>query len=149
MDQRTQARADGRQALPSAGAALIAGASALHVLWGTGSSWPARDRRELADLVAGTSEFPGSGACFTVAAVLAGAAAVVATRAGGLRGRAGRACIAGAFAVRGVAGLSGSTRSLVPWAPSDRFVDLDRRYYGPLCVAIAALVAAGLTGKGR
>jgi hypothetical protein len=133
-----------RRALSAIGAALIAGASALHAAWGTGSAWPATDRRELADLVAGTDEFPDRTACFVVSALLAGTAAVVATAPGGPRGRAVRACIAGGFAVRGVAGLTGSTRWLVPWTPSRRFVDLDRRYYGPLCVAIGALVAAGI-----
>jgi len=149
MNQRTHIRAPGRRALSVTGAALIAGASAMHAVWGTGSAWPARDRRELADLVVGTQEFPDTSACFTVATLLAGAAAVVARGAGGPRGRASRACIAGVFAIRGVAGLTGSTRWLVPWTPSDRFADWDRRYYGPLCVAIAALVAGDIPNGRR
>ena len=100
-------------------------------------------------MVVGTDEFPGKTACFTIAALLAGAAATVATEAGGPRGRAARACITGGFAVRGLAGLTGSTRWLVPWTPSTRFVHLDRRYYGPLCLTIAALVASDLTNDGE
>ena len=130
-------------------AALIAGASGLHALWGTGSAWPARDRRELAELVAGTEDAPGSGACFAVAALLAGAAAVVVRAPDGPAERVGKACVAGVFALRGAAGLTGSTGRLVPWTPSARFVERDRRYYGPLCVSIAALVAVDLVGRRR
>jgi hypothetical protein len=137
------AGAPGAASLTAAG--LLAGAAALHVAWGTGSSWPAATRRELADMVAGTDVFPDRSACFTVAAALSVAAGVVAVGADGPVGRAARACIAGGLAVRGVAGLTGSTRLLVPWTPSPRFVGLDRRVHGPLCLAIAALVARDLT----
>ena len=130
-------------------AALIAAASAVHALWGTGSSWPTQDRRELADLVAGTDDVPDRAACFAVATVLAGAAAVVGWAPDGSGGRAGRACVGGVFALRGVAGLTGSTGRLVPWTPSRRFVERDRRYSGPLCVTIAALVAVDLLGRRR
>lgn len=131
--------------IPSVTAAvLLAGASGMHALWGTGSAWPARDRTELAELVVGTEDFPGSGACFAVAAVLAGSATVAAVAPRGAGGRAARAGVAGVFAIRGVAGLTGSTGRLVPWTPSKRFVDRDRRAYGPLCVLIAALVSVDL-----
>lgn len=125
-------------------AALLAAAPGMHALWGTGSPWPARDRRELADLVVGTEDFPDSGACFAVAAGLAGAAMVAAVAPDGAGGRAARAGIAGVFAVRGVAGLTESTGRLLPWTPSKRFVYRDRRGYGPLCVLIAALVSVDL-----
>ena len=134
----------GRRALSGSGAALIAGAAALHALWGTGSAWPARDRRDLADAVAGTPEFPGPAACSAVAILLGGAAVVVARGARGPGGRLAVAGIAGGFAIRGVAGVTGAARWLATPAPSDRFVALDRRYYGPLCLTIAALVAADL-----
>lgn len=129
--------------------AVIGAVSCLHALWGIGSAWPARDRRELADLVAGTEELPGPGACFAVAALLAGAAAVVARAPDGAVGGAARAGVAGVFALRGVAGVTGSTGRLVPWTPSGRFVDRDRRYYGPLCLTIAAAVATDLRSRHR
>lgn len=133
-----------RAALRMSGAGVIAAASALHGWWGTGSSWPAQDRLELADMVLGTDDFPSKRACFTTAAVLATASAIAAKRPGGSGGRAARACIASGFTLRGVAGITGATRWLVPWEPSSRFVGLDRRYYGPLCLTIATLVAADL-----
>ncbi|MGY1745024.1 DUF3995 domain-containing protein [Blastococcus sp. SYSU D00695] len=139
-----------RASAPSAAAAaLLGGAAVLHAVWATGSAWPARDRRRLAEHVAGTEEFPAPAACLTVAGLLAGAAAVVARRAPGPPARAARACVAGVFAVRGVAGMGGATGALVPWTPSPRFVELDRRFYGPLCATVAALVVAGTPRSGR
>ncbi|WP_199425329.1 DUF3995 domain-containing protein [Actinotalea solisilvae] len=134
--------------LPRVGSAVLAAAAALHAVWAAGSAWPARDRRELANLVAGTDEFPGPVPCIAVAGALTLAAALVTSEAGGARGRAARAALTVGFAVRGVAGAAGATRVLVPWTPSDRFVAMDRRFYGPLCLVIAALVAAGLPGRG-
>lgn len=126
------------------GASLLAGAAALHVVWGRGSSWPAADRRALADVVAGTEEVPDARACLAVATLLAGAAGTVAARPAGPVGRTARGCIAAVLAVRGLTGLTGTTGLLVPWTPSIRFVELDRRCHGPLCLAIAALVASDL-----
>lgn len=128
----------------AAAAALIGGAAGLHLLWGTGSSWPASDRRELADLVAGTEDFPGTGPCLTVATLLAGAAVVVGRAPGGRVERVGAAGVAGVFALRGLAGLTGSTSRLVPWSPSARFAERDRRWYGPLCLGVSGLVALAL-----
>ena len=124
-----------------AGATLIAAAAGVHVLWGTGSAWPARDRRELAEVVVGTEEFPGSAACFAVATLLVGAAGVVAAGPGGAVRRTARRGITTAFALRGVTGVTGLTSVMTPWTPSERFVEADRRFYGPLCLVIAALIA--------
>jgi hypothetical protein len=63
--------------------------------------------------------------------------------------RLARAGIAAGFLVRGVAGVTGNTRLLVGWTPAPRFVRLDRRYYGPLCLAIAATAARSGLGAGR
>jgi hypothetical protein len=145
-----------RTALSGPAAAVLAGIAALHVLWGTGAAWPASDRRELADVVAGTDEMPGSSACFAVAAALVTAAAVTAG-AGAGRGpvRLARRGAAGVLLVRGVAGITGATGLLVPWAPSRRFQALDRRWYGPLCLGLGSAVALSdsaaprLRGPGR
>lgn len=139
----------GRRALPTCAATLLGSAAAVHLLWATGSAWPARDRDDLADLVAGTQAFPGPVPCVAVAGVLTTAAALVAKDAGGTRARAARAALAVGLAVRGVAGVTGRTRALVPWTPTDRFARMDRRFYGPLCLVIAALVAAGLPAGAR
>jgi hypothetical protein len=136
--------------VPLAGATVLAGLSALHLSWATGSVWPARSRSELSAVMAGRSEVPSPMACLVVATGLAGAAALV----GGVGAdrpvaRLARAGIAAGFLVRGVAGLTGNTRLLVQWTPAPRFVRLDRRYYGPLCLAIAATAARSGLGAGR
>jgi Protein of unknown function (DUF3995) len=132
-----------------AGSVVLAGLSALHVSWACGSSWPAPDRTELAAVVAGTDQVPSARACLEVAGVLAAAAALVGG-AGGRRPAAqvARLAVAGGFLARGAAGVSGATGRLVPWQPAPRFARLDRRYYGPLCLAIAASALASLCPPG-
>jgi len=128
-----------------AAAAGLAAVSALHAAWATGSCWPAVDRRSLADTVAGARDMPGPAACLAVSAALAAAAAVTAG-VGGEQPLAvtARAAVAVTLSARAATGLTGGTHLLVPWTPSARFVDLDRRLYGPCCGLLAALVAAGL-----
>jgi hypothetical protein len=46
-----------------------------------------------------------------------------------------RAASAGLMAI---AGLAGRTDLLSPGSDSERFRDLDRRFYSPLCLALAA-----------
>jgi hypothetical protein len=137
------------RAVAIAGSAVLAGLSALHVSWAGGSAWPTSDRTELAAVMAGTEQVPSARACLEVAGVLAVAAAVVGG-AGGRRPAAqvARLAVAGGFLVRGTAGLSGATGRLVPWEPTPRFRQLDRRYYSPLCLAISASALASLRPPG-
>ena len=86
---------------------------------------------------------PGPVACFAVGGLLFSAAALTAgvpRRPSWFR-RLGAATVTATFLFRGLLGLSGRTQTLFPEADSERFRDLDRRYYGPLCLAIAALSA--------
>ena len=80
---------------------------------------------------------------FAVAGLLFSAAALTAglPRRGSRIRRLGAATVTATFLFRGLLGVSGRTQALFPDADSDRFRDLDRRYYGPLCLAIAALSA--------
>lgn len=116
--------------------AVLAG---LHMAWGAGASFPLGDRASLADTIAGTDDVPAPAECGVVAGLLGVAAALVADIAPvapAIR-RAGVAGVAATLGLRGVAGLSGRTDLLVPRTPSARFVRLDRRYYGPLCLVLA------------
>lgn len=119
---------------------ILGGLAVLHAAWGFGSSFPFGDRRELADVVAGTQAVPSPPECFGVSALLAVAALLVADARALPRPlrRLGVCGVAAVLALRGVAGVAGRTGSLVSWVPSDRFVRLDRRYYGPLCLALAS-----------
>ena len=133
-----------------AGAAVLAGLAGLHALWGTGSSWPVADRSRLAEVVAGTEQVPPPAACFVVAGALATAAALVAGTGGSHPvARVGRAGVTAVLTARGLAGVTGRTRLLVPWTPSPGFVALDRRRYGPLCLALGAAAATSLVPRRR
>jgi hypothetical protein len=134
-----------RLARPAAAGTLFA-LGVLHAVWATGSAWPARDRRRLANLVAGTEAMPGGVWCMAVAGGLASAGALVAG-VGGERSiaRVAGAVVCGAFLVRGGAGLTGTTHLLVSWRPDGEFVRRDRRWYGPLCLGNGAAIAPTLT----
>lgn len=131
---------------PAFAAAGLVGLAALHAAWGAGASFPAPDREELADLIAGTEAVPPARQCLAVAGLLATAASLVASIGPwppAVR-RAGVVGVVGVLGARGIAGLTGRTDLLVPWTPSARFVGLDRRYYGPLCLALAVGASTSL-----
>ena len=126
-------------------AVVLLALAALHAYWGFGGVWPGTDTRSCARTVAGfrnIDAMPGPGASFAVAAALA-ATALVALAIGGLLalplpGLLVSAAALGAtlvFAGRGIAGFTPAWRRLTPEQP---FAALDRRYYSPLCLAMAA-----------
>lgn len=125
---------------------------ALHVLWATGSRWPLPDRERFADSVTGrpAGKAPGALACLAVAGLLGTAAALVdgrPRRAPGLS-RVGSAGVVTVLTVRGSLGLAGRTDLLSPGSASERFRELDRRIYAPLCLALAALAAPAMLPHG-
>ncbi len=88
---------------------------------------------------------PGALACGVVSAALAAAAALTA----GVGAEhpvavLSRAAVAAALLARAGTGLAGHTGLLVPWTPSQHFVELDRRLYGPVCGVVGTLVALHL-----
>jgi hypothetical protein len=127
-------------------AVTLVGIAGLHALWAGGSAWPAPDRDTLANVVAGHDggAVPSGAACVSVAALLAIAAAFVAGQPRRLPHlqRAGAAGVAVALAVRGSLGLAGRTDLISPGSTSPRFRQLDRRYYSPLCLSLAAAAAS-------
>ena len=127
-------------------AVSLAAIGALHGLWATGSTFPFPDEQTMADTVAGTTRAPGVPETVAVAGLLTAAAALVTDIAPLPRTirRLGVGVVATVLAARGALGLAGRTDVLVPWTPSDRFVELDRRYYSPLCLALAAGAAVSL-----
>jgi hypothetical protein len=129
----------------SAAVTLLALAG-LHAGWAFGWSWPARDRDQLADLMAGRADgsVPPPAACVAVAGLLASAAGLVAgrPRRGSRLRPAGALGVAAVLGVRGACGLAGRTDLVSPGSTSPRFRRLDRRYYSPLCVLLAAAAAS-------
>ena len=120
--------------------ATLAAIGALHLAWGKGSSFPFRSHADLADAVVGSRAVPSPAACRTVAAALFVASALVADLPiGPRRARtAGRVGVATVLATRGFVGMSGRTDVLSPGSSSPKFRRRDRRYYSPLCLALAA-----------
>lgn len=128
-----------------AGAGGLLAIAGVHAAWALGYSWPAPDKRSLARAVIGRDEMPSSGACWSVAAPLLAASALVAgyPRGSGRIGwfrDAGLACVVGAFLIRGLAGAFGL---LPPQRASEVFARWDRRLYSPLCFVLALLCAFG------
>lgn len=117
-------------------------------MWAGGSSWPAADREQLADLVVGRRPFPGTGATSAVTVLLGAATAVTAVRSGLLPfpgGRSARPVSVSAKAVvatlvtRGAVGLVVTGLGLGQATPEFRRWDL--RLYSPGCLALGLAVA--------
>jgi len=134
-----EARRVAREA--TAGTLLVVGA--LHAAWGAGSNWPMSSREELSDVVLGSPglERENAPACYAVAGLLGVAAALVSGRPRQFD-RPRRVAVTGVALVlagRGTLGLTGRTDLVSPTSTGDRFRQLDRRLYSPLCLALAAL----------
>ncbi len=125
------------------GAGGMLAVAALHANWARGSAWPARDERALARAVIGRDTMPSAPACLTVAALLATGDALVAGRPRRwprVR-RLGVTTVATTLAARGIIGAAG----LMPHERgSATFARWNHRLYSPLCLALAALCAAGI-----
>lgn len=117
----------------------LASLAGLHAAWGLGSSFPFRERLQLADAVVGTTDVPPRSACFAVACLLALASATVLKIVPLPRAirRVALASLAGVFILRASAGLIGKTDLLSPGSNSERFKRLDRQFYSPLCLVLA------------
>jgi uncharacterized protein DUF3995 len=119
--------------------------SAIHAYWGFGGYWPAGSPERLAKAAVGTPNVkmvPSAGACFLVAAVLAGVAAWPLFAAGLLPAVWPRwltllagGGMAAAFVGRGLAGYTAAWRRRFSEEP---FASLDRLAYSPLCLLLGA-----------
>ena len=127
-------------------ATILLGIAGLHAAWALGASWPAKDRDALADLMAGRAggSVPPPVACLAVTVLLTSASGLVAGRPRRLPRlrRAGTGGVAAVLAVRGAFGMLGRTDLVSPGSTSPRFRRLDRRYYSPLCLFLAAAAAS-------
>lgn len=148
----------GKQRESDVSAVLISGVlaliAAIHVLWAFGITWPAPTARDLAQRVAGFEgqhDMPPPLACIAVAVILmigAGLALAVS----GILPKPGPDWMyhlaiwgmAAVFAARGIAAYTKGWRALTPVEP---FATYDRRYYGPLCLILAALTATLALGN--
>jgi hypothetical protein len=117
---------------------VLAAIAVLHLSWALGHWWPLRDETALARAVVGRrgiTRMPGAVPTALVVVALLGVLRWVwlmrahdhwLVTLGGL-------AIAAVFLARGAASLAGVMARLMPEEP---FATLDRRYYGPLCLAL-------------
>jgi len=137
----------------------LGAAGAVHLLWATGSSWPAKSRDELADLVVGVRPFPSNPMTMGVVAAIGVATGLVVAESrrhpeevGADPSPAERAvrvatvAVPAVLAARGVGGLVASALELGD--ATAVFRHWDRRLYSPLCLALAALSAAATARLG-
>ncbi|GAA1315753.1 DUF3995 domain-containing protein [Saccharothrix xinjiangensis] len=129
-------------AVLTASALVLVGA--LHVVWAF-SPWPLRTREDFARRVVDVpvDRLPTPGMTLGVALLLGAAAYLIAARADLVAApgpswlpTAGAAGVAAVLLLRGTAGLVMSSRR------TTEFARLDRRYYSPLCLGLAASCAA-------
>ena len=125
-----------------AGGGLLATAG-LHVAWGRGSAFPARDRAALAEGVIGAPPgsvdapgpgVPGPAACYTVAGALTVAAVGI-----NARGPVRRLIALGVVAALGTRGAVGLAGLMPQETGSPTFRRWNRLLYSPLCLVLAAL----------
>jgi Protein of unknown function (DUF3995) len=141
-----------RSSVAVATAVGLGSISAIHVLWGRGSTFPFRDRQELNDQVVGQQVTPSPASCYAVAGVLAVAAVSVERAALGssLIARLATVGCSVVLGTRAVLGFIGRTDLAVPGSTSAAFRRNDRRVFAPLCAALAsgaAIAAIGVPGR--
>ncbi len=134
-------------------ATVLVAVGAIHVYWGGGGVWPAKDTESLVDLVIGMGPdkpMPGLGLSLLVAgAMLAGGALLLVAR-GVLPLDPSVAspavvrwlvwAMAGVFALRGLGGLV--ERWIRPEIQGTRYGWASPRIYSPLCLLLAAASVA-------
>ena len=128
---------------------VLVALAAVHAYWGLGGRWPGHDDASLVERVVGRTKgmrAPSPAACFAVAAALLAGAALVWLHSGRLlTGWAAAATTVGfwgaalAFLLRGLAGF---VPAVFRYAEGTPFHWLNRTFYSPLCLAIAAAFAA-------
>lgn len=139
-----------RRLRPVAGltAAVLGAVAALHAAWAAGSTWPYGDPTTLTRSVLGVPEagdFPPPGLTLAVTGALtvtAGAAVARTATSESVR-RVARLLTLPAAAVLAVRGFGGFAQSLLaPHAATPEFTRNDLRIYSPLCIGLAAGLAA-------
>lgn len=142
MTRRRERGVGRRRAARTVTAMGLGAVGALHLVWATGSAFPAHDRETLAKNVVGAPEAPGPGACTVVGVGLMTVAAMIAS---GRPRRLSRLVSAGAAVGLGLRAAAGGDVALrvvgLPQATDSAFRRWDTRLYRPLCAALALSAA--------
>ncbi len=128
---------------------VLVALAAVHAYWGLGGRWPGHDDASLVERVVGRTEgmrAPSPAACSAVAAALLAAAVLVWLHSGrwftGWAAAVTAAGYCGAALVFLLRGLAGFVPAAFRYAEGTPFHRLNRVFYSPLCLAIAAAFAA-------
>jgi Protein of unknown function (DUF3995) len=134
---------------------LLTAIAGIHVLWGIGVRWPRKTEAELVTAVIGHKRdtMPSPNQCYLAALAIFIPGAIALMLAGlvqtplppwlVLLAGTGAALV---FAGRGIAGYVPAWRALHPREP---FASLDRHYYSPFCLLLAAGLAVLLANAMR
>lgn len=123
---------------------ILTSIAAIHVAWGAGIRWPRRTELDLVSTVIGYEHhrMPSPNQCYIAALAIYVPGVIALMLAGLVDATVPRSlvvlagCIAAlAFAGRGIAGYLPAWRARFPREP---FASLDRQYYSPLCLLLAA-----------
>jgi len=123
---------------------VLAAIAVIHILWAFGLRWPVESERDLVALVVGTTDrtqMPGPVECIAAAAAIfcAGLLTLALARPIALPAAAALPWAAAAaalvFIIRGVAAYLQVWRRRFAQEP---FATMDRNWYGPLCLLLAA-----------
>jgi hypothetical protein len=133
---------------------LLTAIAGLHIAWGLGLRWPARDERGLVALVIGATgqtRMPPLAQCLAAAAAIFAAGVVALLLAGVIRVPLppGFVTLIGAlvffvFAGRGIAAYVPAWRKRFAQEP---FARMDRTWYGPLCLLLAIVFFVMTIGR--
>lgn len=127
---------------------VLSALAALHLYWGFGGFWPGTDARSLSQRVAGTNGATASqlGPCVVVATALLAAAGIVFLGQGVAPEGFLALVIHGGYItlilVFGLRGLAPYVTPIFNYACETPFFTLNRRYYAPLCLVMAAGLVA-------
>jgi hypothetical protein len=133
---------------------IMAAVAAIHVYWGLGGLWPGRTEQELIDMIVGDkgrTRMPPAWLTFTVSSIFIGIAAwplllapLTARLTSPVLVVAATVLLAAVFLLRGFVSYIPAFARLNAVEP---FATLNRRYYGPLCIALGAgYLALALNG---
>ena len=115
---------------------LLLALDCVHLLWAIGFWWPIRDERALVAAAVGVktaTRMPGPIPCALVAVALLFAAVWPWIMGGPVR-HVGMVAVATVFLIRGILPWRAGWRRVYVQEP---FATYDRRYYGPLCLALS------------
>lgn len=123
----------------------LTAAGALHAVWASGSTWPAKNRKQLGEAVVGNAKaMPEAAPTWTVAGSAFAGAAIAAGGLGEGRAVVGlRRLIGVGLLVRAAFGGAAALAALGLPPPGKGFRELDRRYYRPLFALLGIATLAG------